>query len=1194
MLDSEEEQQASGGGEEEEEDCNSDLEELKRRDRGGKGKQKAIEVEESNSDNNRNKQRDLESCKEESWQGKCGGKLNRQREAYYLFSFSNATKAVEEKRTTKRRKQEVVFYEDKRRNVVGSVPALTNNCVKKRVSVWELWKERRSDSGNASSLFDVSESQVDQSWGSSRMRSADYFLHDLSHGRPSSKPVSAGPLTRLSFSAKRGLLEGADQASPLPKTIIPKSEAEGTGEVRRAEVKGDPLTTVGNEGARSGLTRAWLQTTRVYLPQGSAITIDSNLHWSRLWKVNELIEQDRNKEDKEVEVGNGGAETEEVEDSSYGNNSNGTTERKACSPSSCGKMEASLLEKLERLQKWLQGLDWQQRARGEDGKHTGRALMRDIAEAKHLCGVAVSDWGCCIACAVEWKDQVWRVNSSRKWWLIEALFFRPRDWPRTGDLPRWFSALPPHQDDCTDYKEDFKKCAIYLWEDDEFGVWIPSRVLKPEGLEELRAEGRLLSDARYGVGSRFLSPLPSYRSTLDGYYGGREKFVELCGTPENLTAGPTDRPITEGPLSCVPYILTNRAGVRKLQPDGSVKVRAVDDATADGSNGRLEFDPVILPNLFSLCSKLESGAWLLLRDGRRMFNHFSLNQLYTAAMGVVDCRDGSYHVKRNLPFGVSNGVAVAQRLSRFIATSVKTAVPELLLAESWVDDQVLAALEEEIVARADEVSKKVAEKIGYIFDEAKTRKGQSIVIWGFLVSTLGDGWLSLPEEKLQQYLNAVEAILSSPQVTMLDLARVLGQLNFAASAVRGGAARLSTGFKCLYENGGTASKALEESVADGEPWNEELIVAWSNIDSRKGQQQLKQNLSEWNPDKEVVLSQDCRADLEWWLRFAKDRNGWPLFLTRKFKGRWTAPSRTGEYIDSSLDAHSRLEDGPWVITSDAADEPTGKKGGYFLGPMEFQLNFSKEDGHINELEFKTALHAIDLLGAAMKKAGGDPRVLTRIDNQVAKSVINKGHSSSTAMNNLAKKLADVCEEKGVFVTARWIPTKENTRADALSRGATPFSNVRVPSAGLLEEIRSLTGIEDWVCLPSGGVCSEEEAVVATLLFKDRRLQPDLPVLILAERNRETEWLDWAKAEAADRKVVIIFGKSRETQTRKPKGTMELKTWAAGESISWVLPSVFDWRNGERARFKSLRLEELREEVVAWALNMVPPPQHWQL
>lgn len=110
-----------------------------------------------------------------------------------------------------------------------------------------------------------------------------------------------------------------------------------------------------------------------------------------------------------------------------------------------------------------------------------------------------------------------------------------------------------------------------------------------------------------------------------------------------------------------------------------------------------------------------------------------------------------------------------------------------------------------------------------------------------------------------------------------------------------------------------------------------------------------------------------------------------------------------------------------VITTDAAAEGSGDgkfaRGGWWCGRMSWSLEFVGEHKmeHINAMELRTAIWAVKTVAKAVENDG---RVLVRIDNMTAKSIINKGASSSSHLNTLAAELMDWSWENGIEVFAR--------------------------------------------------------------------------------------------------------------------------------------------------------------------------------
>ena len=153
----------------------------------------------------------------------------------------------------------------------------------------------------------------------------------------------------------------------------------------------------------------------------------------------------------------------------------------------------------------------------------------------------------------------------------------------------------------------------------------------------------------------------------------------------------------------------------------------------------------------------------------------------------------------------------------------------------------------------------------------------------------------------------------------------------------------------------------------------------------------------------LTLSQDSRMELKWWTFNLRLQKGNPI----------------------------HLQEPEMIIFSDAAG--TGGWGAAMEGGPSTGGLWSleeKETLHINTLE----LLAAELAIKTFVRVNPVPSIHIWIDNQVALSYLVKmGGTKNESLTAISKRIWTFLLNKGITLTAGWIPSKQNWRADLESR-----------------------------------------------------------------------------------------------------------------------------------------------------------------
>lgn len=129
--------------------------------------------------------------------------------------------------------------------------------------------------------------------------------------------------------------------------------------------------------------------------------------------------------------------------------------------------------------------------------------------------------------------------------------------------------------------------------------------------------------------------------------------------------------------------------------------------------------------------------------------------------------------------------------------------------------------------------------------------------------------------------------------------------------------------------------------------------------------------------------------------------------------------------------------------------------------------------HITAKELTAVLSALERFQDQLK--GQPVRIIT--DNMAVRAVINKGTSKSSALMKLYRSILRLTLEKGIMLSAEYIPTLQNVQADALSR-IVPSSDWSLPHH-LFEEAEELFGERtiDRFASPTSAKCVRYNSVI---------------------------------------------------------------------------------------------------------------------
>lgn len=611
--------------------------------------------------------------------------------------------------------------------------------------------------------------------------------------------------------------------------------------------------------------------------------------------------------------------------------------------------------------------------------------------------------------------------------------------------PLWSTQIPPSEPVA---RREFDSTVVLALDVDEMGVFPANRLLNPVAMSNLGFDDSAIALAKGGVPLDLHSPLRPF--SLPGGHSRRTlvRALELAKSDKDrFLPGPVaGKSMFVGPLSFVPWIVVPCFPVESA----SGAVRIVSDHTRSGLNGALKPVPVSLPSLDLVYPLLSPSAELAVFDFSAAFCHLAISFTKCVAFGRVDLETGAALVRVNLDFGTSPGPAYAQLIAENLMRCLRE---RHVICVTYIDDSIIIAPSGCLQDHVD-MFRTVTRDIGLTINESKVQQGHNVVYLGAALSSLSGGRASIPPDKCEKISSLIGRIKSLPSVSMASLASLIGKLSWCIPFIPRAAPRLMLLYKQLWGEFET-----EEPVdSGGHDWFE-LSVETADPHFRKCFRGSLTSMwfrkrPKWEPSRLIILLPQSLSLLQWWHEALSSQEGIPLYLGKSFPGRW----RSNHSLGDVLLAASSVSDIPAVV-SDACKDHSRAAGGFWALSSSWFVNFTDRpdwrDLSINFLELSTMSMAVQVTGPSLLLGSQDRRLVVVGDNDSAVAIINNGCSSSPLLNQEVMQLLDFCYDNDIEITARYVSSTSNVRADQLSRKMIPSSvNCFVPSPDLLAAIET--------------------------------------------------------------------------------------------------------------------------------------------
>ena len=353
----------------------------------------------------------------------------------------------------------------------------------------------------------------------------------------------------------------------------------------------------------------------------------------------------------------------------------------------------------------------------------------------------------------------------------------------------------------------------------------------------------------------------------------------------------------------------------------------------------------------SVSKCVQAGDSLITLDIKNGFHHVSVHESDRDYLGF--CWRGVYYRWCVLPFGLSCSPYFFGKCLKPVVKYLRSLGIRLVL---YVDDFLVIARDADIVSHRDKTIR-LLESLGWSinWDKSDTDPSYSKLFLGYIINCENDPYLLVPKDKCVKIKKDIRRILAKDTVNARVLARTAGLCVSVVRAIGPGRLMLRGVYRLLRSR---------------EHWGSTLDI-----------------------------SQDARADLQWWFQALDYWNG--------YKIKVSVPK-----LQIITDAS------PWGYGAVCE----GHEASGFWTECIAQMSQ-------NYRELMAILVSLETFSAIV--AGKAVHVLT--DNFSAMTYINHGGGPSAQLTSLAKAVWYKAHQLGVELSAGFLAGQKNTHADRLSR-----------------------------------------------------------------------------------------------------------------------------------------------------------------
>jgi len=360
---------------------------------------------------------------------------------------------------------------------------------------------------------------------------------------------------------------------------------------------------------------------------------------------------------------------------------------------------------------------------------------------------------------------------------------------------------------------------------------------------------------------------------------------------------------------------------------------------------------------------------LIKRDFESAFRHIPVSPLDSPLLGFQ--WKEQYYSELYLPFGLRTAPYLfnlfAEVFHWILETELSRITPTAKVIH-YLDDFLIVLPSCGILGKCTELFSKLSEEVGLSVKESKSEEGVRACFGGVEFDT-ARMVIRLPASKILKARNIVQELVDRKSVSLHDLQRITGYLNFISVVIPLG----RTFLRRLY--------------------NMELYFP-------PGSQHIRRR-----------MSREAKKDLIWWSQILEDPPERLLSL------------RERDRILAWSDASSTKGLGGYYIRG--TETHPGPESAFAISSPSY---LAKAREHINTQEMRAVEQVLLYWGALWKGKS----LLMHTDNRAVAHALTNRTIRGAAMEVLRRCLL-LAAEHDLEVEARWITTKDNALADALSR-----------------------------------------------------------------------------------------------------------------------------------------------------------------
>ena len=374
----------------------------------------------------------------------------------------------------------------------------------------------------------------------------------------------------------------------------------------------------------------------------------------------------------------------------------------------------------------------------------------------------------------------------------------------------------------------------------------------------------------------------------------------------------------------------------------------------------------------SAIQHMGKGCLLVKRDFESAFRHIPVSPLDMPLLGFH--WQDIYYTEQFLPFGLRTAPYLFNLFAEIFHWILEDQFHSKRLPAQiihYLDDFLIILPHTSNLESYSAIFHELSHEVGLTIKESKNEEGTVASFGGIEIDT-ENMIIRLPEKKLNKAHQLVQSAIDQSSLSLLELQKITGYLNFVATVVPLG----RTFLRRLY--------------------NMQLYFPTDQKYYRRR------------------ISREAHKDLIWWLKVLT------IAPERSIK------EESRETIAMWSDAAGTKGLGAFYVEKHTQADPQPDPGSAFAIPLPPYIARTKE--HINTKEMRVVEQAILHWGARWK----GKRVICHMDNRAVFHGLENRTIRGATMDVLRRCLL-LATEYDWEIEARWIPTKNNALADALSR-----------------------------------------------------------------------------------------------------------------------------------------------------------------